>query len=463
MSDWFAPVVRSVIAPAWALWERSPYLKHHRGLLRTQFDSPEAIRQRQWQRVKDLIDHAVTSTTFWRARFSALGIEPGDITTWEDFGRIGVLTKDDLRSQHGALLARGFDPQKLTHKKTSGSTGVKVEVLVDELAQQHKRACAMRANEWSGWRQGERVAMVWGNPEYLHRGWRGRLRNLLLERGNYLDTLKMDVPELARYHGSLKRRPPSLILGHAHSLYLLASYMEGAGGAGFRPRGIISTAMVLHPFERRTIERVWGTEVTDRYGCEEVSLIASQCEAHQDLHLNSDGVLVEIVRPDGAPAAAGEAGTVLVTDLHNRAMPILRYQVGDMAVPTDRQCPCGRGLPLLERIEGRVADYVLTPEGDFISGISLTENFAMLVPGVAQLQIVQEELDDIRFRIVRGPEFTTDGEGRLLQLARRRFGDRVRFQCEYVENIPQEPSGKYRFCISKVANPYSQPREVAVS
>src|SRR5262249_8028755 len=154
------------------------------------------------------------------------------------------------------------------------------------------------------------------------------------------------------------------------------------GPSGYRPRGIITSAMVLHNWQRRVIEEVFACRVTNRYGCEEVSLIACECERHEGLHVNADNLLVEVLR-DGRPAAPGEPGSVVVTDLSNRAMPLLRYQVGDVAVATDRLCPCGRGLPLLERIEGREADYVVTPSGRLISGISLTENFAVQVPGLA--------------------------------------------------------------------------------
>src|SRR5262249_22049091 len=171
-----------------------------------------------------------------------------------------------------------------------------------------------------------------------------------------------------------------------------------------------------------------------------------------------DGVYVEVLR-DGRPARPGEAGSVVVTDLSNRAMPILRYQVGDVAVLSDRRCPCGRGLPLLERLEGRGADYVLTGAGELISGVSLTENFALLVPGLAQLQIVQETTQDFLFRIVRGPDFGPASLERLHALAAERFGEGVRCRCEFVERIPQEPSGKYRFCISRVATPFTGPRE----
>jgi phenylacetate-CoA ligase len=216
--------------------------------------------------------------------------------------------------------------------------------------------------------------------------------------------------------------------------------------------------MVLHDWERKVIEDAFQCRVTNRYGCEEVSLIACECERHEGLHVNADGLYVEVLRLDGTPAAPGELGMVVVTDLANRAMPILRYQVGDMAVPSGRACTCGRGLPMLDRVEGRIADYVVTPRGELISGISLTENFAVMVPGVAQLQIVQEELDRFVFRIVRGPDFGAASLDTIRSLVAERFGPEVRYQCDYVSRIPQEPSGKYRFCTSKVKKPFSHGR-----
>jgi phenylacetate-CoA ligase len=146
-------------------------------------------------------------------------------------------------------------------------------------------------------------------------------------------------------------------------------------------------------------------------------------------------------------------GSVVVTDLCNFAMPLVRYQIGDVAVRADGACPCGRGLPLLESITGREADFVVTGDGRLVSGISLTENFALLVPGVAQIQIVQEEVRRFVFRIVRDAAWGPAAERRLAELVAERFGADTRHTCEFVEMIPQEPSGKYRFCISHVPHP----------
>jgi len=456
MSDILAPVIRRVIAPAWAVWERSPYLRHYKRLKRTQFDPPEAIRRRQWECVQSLLVHAYRTTRFYRARLQAAGIIQGRIRSLDDLRAIPLLTKTDLRERQDDLLSDDYrnNSQSLLRKKTSGSTGVSVEVLLDERANQFKRACTLRSDEWSGWRFGQRVAVLWGAEENQRRGLRAWLRNRFLQRSILLDTLRITEDNMTLFLMALRRHPPGLLLGHAHSLYLFAQFVKSRGGPGFQPRGIVSAAMVLHDRERRAIEEVFCCPATNRYGCEEVSLIACECDRHDGLHVNADGIYLEVLRPDGTPCGPGEPGMIVITDLTNWAMPIIRYQIGDMGVTSDRHCPCGRGLPLLERIEGRVADYVLTPRGELVSGISLTDHFNTKIPGVVQLQIIQEAVDRFLFRIVKGPGFDDRSLETIGRLTPERFGPEVRHECEFLACIPQEPSGKYRFCISKVKNPF---------
>ncbi len=462
MFDVTYPLCRHLVAPAWAAWEHSAYLRHQRDLRRTQYDTPGAIRTRQWNAVSKLLRHAYHTTDYWRERLDTQSLVPDAIRSFEDFRRVPLLSKHDLRTRAEELVSREYSRATLHYHTTSGSTGHSVGVYVDDPAQQFRRACTLRSDEWTGWRLGQRTAMVWGNPEFLQHGWRGRLRNALLDRASYLDTLNMDRQALTSFVQTQRRRRPSLLMGHAHSLYLLAKFCQSLGGPGFQPTGILSTAMVLHDWERTVIEQVFGARVTNRYGCEEVALIACECAQHDGLHVNSDGVYLELLRADGTPAAPGEPGSVVVTDLSNRAMPLLRYQVGDVATWAQGGCACGRTLPRLARLEGREADYVITPAGNLVSGISLTENFATQIPGLAQMQIIQEQLDFFRLRVVRGPDFGPASEERICHLVAERFGSDVRYQCEYVDRIAPEPSGKYRFCISKVANPFtSRPQEVA--
>jgi len=447
--DFLQYFTRHIVAPAWAAWEGSPYLRHLRRLKRTQYDPPETIVSRQLQSVREIVSHAYETVPYYRRLFDECGMQPNEVRSFDDFRRIPLLTKQAIREAGDTLLSNHYPKAALHGKKTSGSTGVPLHIWVDDAAMQFKRGCTLRSDEWSGWRFGRRVAKVWGNPEYRKFGWRGRLRNVLLDRSVYLDTLCMDEAALNEFAGQLRRSPPSLLFGHAHSLYLFAQFVASRRINEIRPDGIIATAMVLHDWQRRAIEDVFACKVTNRYGCEEVSLIASECEVHNGLHVNADGVFVEILA-NHRPAPAGEPGTIVVTDLVNRAMPLIRYKVGDVAAAATRLCPCGRGLPLLERLEGRESDYVTTEFGELVSGISLTENFALHVPGVAQMQIVQEAITQFRFRIVAGSEFGPASHDRLRSLVRERFGPNTRYEVEFVAEIPQEPSGKYRFCISHV-------------
>jgi phenylacetate-CoA ligase len=447
--DWQRYFTRFLVAPAWAAWEGSPYLRNYRELKRTQFDSAERIRERQLSRLQKILHHAYETAPYYRTLWDEHGIRPNQIQSFADFQRLPLLTKADIRAHEEKLISNQYHAQPLHLKKTTGSTGVPLRVHLDEAGMQFKRACTLRADEWSGWRLGERVAKLWGNPEYVKLGWRGRLRNALLDRSMYLDTLRLNDSVLAHFAQELIRRPPSLLFGHAHSVYLFAQYLRERNPQLIRPSGIITTAMVLHDWQRRVIEQVFCCPVTNRYGCEEVSLIASECEQHNGLHVNSDGLYVEVLA-NGRPAAAGEPGAIVVTDLANMAMPIIRYKVGDVAVSSSNMCPCGRGLPLLERLEGRESDYVTTEAGELISGISLTENFALHIPGIAQIQIIQETPTKFQFRIVRGDDFSMESLERMRFMVIERFGPNTQYDLEFVNEIAQEPSGKYRFCISKV-------------
>jgi len=450
--DFYALIVRKIIAPLWAIKEGSPYLRHLKYLEKSQYFSLDKIRQIQWEKLIKLLKHAFENTEYYKRRFEEIKITPDDIKTWDDFSKFPLLSKDNIRNNRETMIAHNIPKSKLIPKKTSGSTGVSLEFFVDEDSLQWKRACTARHDRWAGWNIGERIAAIWGNPEY-YKTFRLRIRNLLLDRYSFLDTLKMDESAMETFYHTIRKKSPAILFGHAHSLYLFASFLRSKGLIPPKPRGIISTAMVLHAHERQTIEDVFNAKVFNRYGCEEVGLIASECEYHQGLHMNLDNLVIEVIR-EGKPVPPGEPGSIVITDLSNYGMPLIRYKVGDVGIISESACACGRTLPLFKSIEGRAADYVVTPNGQFVSGISLTENFAMELPGVKQIQIVQDEIDHLLFRIVRANENGSDMEEKISDLVLKRFGPEMKYDVEYVEAILQEASGKYRFCISKIKNPF---------
>lgn len=449
--DLIAPLTRCFVAPLWARWERSDYLHHYQTLLASQYEPLAVLHQKQLEGMRAMAAHACASVPFWRTRFADAGLEPLQIKNLSDLSSLPLLTKTDLREQGELLLAQGMPREALHQHTTSGSTGVSVTVYRDEPCQQFKRGATLRCDEWTGWRLGERVAAIWGNPQ-IRTDWKGKLRRAILDRVYvYLDTLKMNEQSMQVFAEALVAKPPSLLFGHAHSLYLFASYLRAKWPkTAIHPKAVLSTCMVLHDFERDLIASVFECPVINRYGCEEVSLIACECRYGEGLHVNGECVYVEVIDEQGEPCPPGRPGRVVVTDLHNRAMPMIRYEVGDMAAWADKPCSCGRTLPLLARIEGRVADYVLTKAGDYISGISLTENFAVKIPGVVQMQIIQEEVDRFTFNIVKDNDFSDQSLSLLAEQTKRHFGKDTRYSIVSMDKIPQEPSGKYRFCISKV-------------
>lgn len=434
---------RHVVHPLYAAKAGSRHLQYLRTLRRTQFDPPEVVRARQLAALQAILRHAFDTVPFYRATWTAAGVHPDDVKDWADLRQFPIVTKTDLRTRAAEFHSEAYRGPYVT-KRTSGSTGVPLTIRLDEPGKQWKFAGTLRGDEWSGWRLGQRVAKLWGNPEYRHSGFKGRLRNALLDRAVHLDTVRLTDGRMREFVTAIRRHRPGLLFGHAHSLYLIADRLKKQGIDDVRPNGIVSTAMPLHDWQRKTIEEVFGTKATDRYGCEETSLIAGECEVHRGLHVNSDSVHVEV--------ESGEStGPLLVTDLCNRAMPLIRYRNGDHVTLTDRVCSCGRGLPLIEKVEGRDADFVVTPAGALVSGISLTENFACLIEGTAQVQIVQEAVTHLRLRIVPSEAFGVDSRRQIARLVGDTFGPTMRHEIELVDAIPQEPGGKYRFCISKVA------------
>ncbi len=297
---------------------------------------------------------------------------------------------------------------------------------------------------------GQPMAAVWGNPPPLTT-WKSRLRATLKERIIYLDTMRIDRPALDRFLAEWDRLRPGLLFGHAHSLFILAEYLRDTGRQ-LRPTGIVATSMMLLDSERRVIEAACGVPVTNRYGCEEVSLIACECERHQGLHLNADHVITEFLRDDGTPCAPGEDGRLVVTELVNRGQPLIRYELGDRGVPAAGPCPCGRGLPLMERVTGRTADFLRAEAGYRVQGISIIENTLTKLPGIRQMQIVQDEPLRLQVNLVPGPGWGDDVAAELVATLRGILGQGMAIDLAPGERIPQEKNGKYRFTICRVTD-----------
>jgi phenylacetate-CoA ligase len=452
-------LVGGFFEPAWDLYERSARLKSLRDLRRTQWDTPEAVRARQEQRLRAILQHAGATCAYYRDSWAAAGVDPAAVRTLDDLPALPILTKDDIRLHQDGLISTGHRKHDLRLAKTGGSTGVSLQIYCDEPGIQRRAAAALRSDEWSGWRLGQPMAAVWGNPP-VATTLKNKLRAALKDRVIYLDTMRIDRPALERFLAEWDRLKPGLLFGHAHSLFILAEYLRDEGRR-LNPSGVVASSMMLLDNERRVIEEVCGVPVTNRYGCEEVSLIACECERHQGLHLNADHVISEFLRDDGSPCAPGEDGRLVVTELINFGMPLIRYELGDRGVPTDRLCPCGRGLPLMERVTGRTADFLWAEGGYRVQGISIIENTLTKLPGIRQMQIVQEVPLRLQVNLVPGPGWGDDVVRELTDTLRGILGQGMAIDLFPAERIPQEKNGKYRFTICRVSANDLQNKDLA--
>ena len=448
---------RKIITPIWAIKNKSPILIHQKYLEHSQYFSESRLKEIQWKKVRSIINYAYYNNSYYNEVFKNIGFDPEDLKTPENIRELPLLTKTDIRNNRKKLLSKGYRTSNLYHAKTGGSTGRPIEILRTVRCMELKKACTLRHNRWVGWELGETVGAVWGNPT-REKTLNARIKSALLGPVLYLDTMSLNEESVLTFAKMWLKRKPTLLYGHAHSLFLLAKIVSSLCIAEIRPKGIISTSMTLLPHERSEIERVFGEIVFDRYGCEEVSLIASECEKHEGMHLNVDHLYIEFLKEDGTYAQDGENGAIVVTDLLSKAMPLIRYRVEDVGIPLSRKCSCGRGLPLMENLSGRMADFLSKKDGTLVAGLSLIERTLTAIPGIDQMQIIQESLSKFVLNIVRDAEFSEETQKKLSYELTNVFGHDISISINFLARIFPEKSGKYRFSISKVSNPYLELR-----
>ncbi|MGH2479230.1 MAG: phenylacetate--CoA ligase family protein [Ktedonobacteraceae bacterium] len=439
---------RYIFHPLWDIKDRSRRLRVLRELERSQWLPQEVLRARQHERLAGLLRYASKHSPYYERLFRAEHFDAENFAV-HAFQALPLLTKSIIRASTDEILSREFSREELGMHRTGGSTGVALTTYFDQDWREVRAADTLRANQWAGCFHGMKVASLWGNPPRPKR-LKHKVRAFLIDRFIYLDTIDLNTRSIETFIAAWRRQKPQILFGHAHSLYLLALYLLERQIRDLRPHGIISTSMMLLANERQSIEAAFGCKVTDRYGSEEVALIACECERHAGMHLNIEHLYIEFLRPDGSAAAPGEEGTIVITDLTNHGMPFIRYRIEDVGVPSARVCACGRGLPLMERVTGRVADYLKRRDGSMVAGISLVERTLTAIPGIEQLQVVQPSADDIVLNVVRAPDFTPATEQALLGEFQTVFGAGINIRAEYVERIHQDRSGKYRFAICRI-------------
>ncbi len=442
---------RNVLFPMYeAGVARRHTLRYLRQFEASQWLAPEQLMALQWTRLKRLIEHCWEEVPFYRERWTRVGATPGDIRTLEDYARLPVLTKRDVRENLDRIHARSLR-HSLLYKATGGSTGEPLRFGYTRESYERRIAVMWRGYGWAGAAPGRRTLLLWagtmGTPPF-HERWKDHVYHAAFQR-RMLDSFAMREDNLHEYADAVAAYRPRVIVGYVGPLVRLAQWMVDNGRVVHGVHSVLGAAEALHEFHRPVIEAAFpDAKSYNTYGCREVMLIASECEHREGLHVNADHLVVEMLPGNGGhPPGTGE---LVVTDLGNYGMPLLRYVNGDVvSAGPQAPCACGRGLPRLARVEGRRLDAIRSLDGRVLPG----EFFPHLlkdVPGVLRFQVLQVRRDRLQIKLVPGPEFGDGQERHVLREVARALGPDMHIELARVDSIPLTRTGKFRVTVSQI-------------
>jgi phenylacetate-CoA ligase len=417
-------------------------------LARSEFLPRDQLEDLQLRSLKALVRHAFETVPFYREMSRKLGIAHQDIASIQDLKKLPTVTKDDIRADPERFLSSAFRPRALKRVNTSGTTGTPMPFWLDAEALQNNYAFYARALSWAGVGVSDRSVTFAGRvfippaqdaPPY----WRHNVFNNNLLMSSY----RISEATASSYLEKLERFAPVFVDSYPSAIFALAQFCEAhALPCGARPRAIITSSETLLEHQRRTIEHVFGCRVYDQYGSAEMVVFASECE-RGTLHLHPEYGITEVLSL-GQEAPIGEPGELVCTGFQNWAMPLIRYEIGDTAVRSDAACPCGRHFPPLSAIVGRIDDTIVSPDGRHVGRL---DPIFKGVSGITETQIVQERIDRIIVRMVRGQGFESDAARVVMQELRKRVGEGVDLELSYVDRIERGSSGKFRSVVSRLA------------
>jgi len=364
----------------------------------------DRLEELQKGRLSDLLNFAADRTEHYKAILSAQPhIEPAD--AFAVLRSLPLLSKTEVQTRTAQLSAIPA-PGRVTHKTTGGSTGQAVTIPKDRSALAFERAAMWLGYGWAGIHFGDRCARFWGSQFAGRRRLLGRAGDFAMNRLRF-SAFAFDDADLERYWKRCVSFQPAYLYGYVSMLEAFASFVDRSGydGRAIGARAVITTSEVLAPPQRALLERVFGARVFVEYGCGEVGPIAYECD-QGSLHMMSADLVVEFLDDNGNAVSTGVGGQIVLTDLNSRAMPLIRYRIGDNGIPGPA-CTCGRGFPVLSKIWGRAYDVVQGVDGRRYHGeffMYVFEDLRKAGHDIRQFQVVQDRADHLTIRIVSDPK-----------------------------------------------------------
>lgn len=446
----YEPLFRHVLFPAYeSVLRRRRTLDYLREYEASQWWSADAIAALQWGKLKRLLEHCWKEVPYYRERWQREGLSgPEDVRGPDDYSRLPVLTKQDIRENFDRLTAPSFRGE-LLYKTTGGSTGEPLRFGYTRESYERRIAGMHRGYGWTGARLGQRTLYLWG--ESLSATGLPKLKDDLYHAAfnrKVLNAFLLTEARMASYADALAAYRPEVVVSYVAPLVNLTRWLVAHKRVIEPPQRILTAAEALHAPDRQLIEQAFNCPVYNTYGCREVMFVAAECEHRQGLHLNADHLKVEFGAPLDQDVAGGPA-ELLFTDLHNYGMPLLRYANGDLGTPLQGPCGCGRGLPRLASVDGRKLDALRTPDGRIVPGEFIVYAF-LGIDGIKRYQVVQRRLDAFDIVLVRDRGFGDHTLAQIREEMARAVGPGIAYNFVYADAIPLTPSGKLRVTISEL-------------
>jgi phenylacetate-CoA ligase len=449
----YSKIVKEVLFPLYEmkLPSEQRYITYIKQLEKTQWWSIPELEQIQLKRLKKLLHHANDNVPYYHHLFKKLDFEPTHIKSISDLNKLPILTKEIVNSNFNGLYARNYPKKDLILSSTGGSTAAPMKFYIDNKWDANNMAAAYRSWSWAGYNLGDKMAYLWSAPSDVEESRRvmAKIRNFFL-RTIWLDAFHLTEETMNKYITTLTNFKPKVINTYSSVIYTFSEYINTKGLKNVKLDAILTTSDMLYDYRRKSIENAFNCEVFDYYSGRDTSLQAAECSEHFGYHLSIENAVVEFMIGN-EHVSAGETGSLILTDLCNFAMPLIRYEIGDLGAPSDERCPCGRNLPIMKSLKGRTYDYILASDGRLLAGIFFHHILVHHeIQGIKEFQIVQLTKEKIIVYIVKNEKEKTEDINRFISLIKENVGDKVEVELQYVSSIQRTSAGKLMHVISKL-------------
>ena len=444
------PFIYRTVSNAYFLLKGFKSPQVYKFLNRSQWWPPEKIRDFQNQELRKLIEYVYEYIPYYRKIMKEKGLKPKDIQTVEDLVKFPILNKENFRKNRKNLVSTKIKFIKNFIRKTGGSSGEPLQIINDYTNNAWERAAFNRGLGFTGYRPGESMVELFGGTLGLAPEKKIDKLKAKFSGSIFLLAFEINKENINKYFEKIKDSRVRFLRGYTSAIYLLAKLMEEAQ-LNISLQAVFPTAETLFDFQRKQIEKTFHCQVFNQYGCGEENSIAFECPSHKGLHVTDENVIIESLR-NGKRVIKEKMGNATLTTLHNFAMPLVRYQNGDVIALSLQPCLCGRSLSRITKIYGRTNDLLVTRDGRLISATFLPSYCVnAYLKGVQQFQVIQEMEGMIRLKVVKNRDFTDNELNSLFKILHKYLGD-IKIEVEYVASIPLTPQNKHKYVISKISD-----------